>query len=208
MNKKIFHGDIRPEAFSQALIAEFNHGNLKAQQINIPAEEGGSKGVIVQIATREVRRSGGKTALSVTIERVSDGVAVHVGDQAVFGVAASLGATALSAFRNPFSLLGRLDDIAQDIESLQLDEKVWEVVDRVADSKGASLELSERLKRISCDYCETATQWERRTAWLAARHWGKSNQEPAQIVASSCIQTKANAPTVRSLCSHSPASLR
>lgn len=149
MKEKTLHGDVQPRSFAQALIAEFNHGNLQAQQIN------SSDGVIVQISTRTRRRSGGKTALTVSLMRVKDGVSIRVGDQAMFGVAASLGKTALSALHSPLSILGRLDDLAQDFESLQLDEKVWEVVDRVAAAAGASLELSERLRRAICVYCET-----------------------------------------------------
>jgi RNase P subunit RPR2 len=57
--------------------------------------------------------------------------------------------------RSPFNLLWRLDDLAQDIESLQLDERVWEVIANVAEAADVSLELSERLRRVVCDYCET-----------------------------------------------------
>ncbi len=150
MKKKIFHGDIQPENFAKALIAEFNHSNLQAQRVQTP------DGIIVQISTRAMRESGGNTGITVAIERVTDGVSIQIGDHSVFGVAASLGTTALAALRNPFSLLGRLDDIAQDIESLQLDDRVWVVVERVAVAAGASLQLSERLRRLVCEYCDTA----------------------------------------------------
>ena len=150
MKKKIFHGDIHPRSIAETLIAEFNHGNLKAQHSKTPT------GRIVQISTRKSRQSGGKTGLTISIQKVSDGVSVELGDQSMFGVAASLGTTALAALQNPFSLLGRLDDIAQDIESMQIDEKVWEVVERVAAATGASLQLSERLRRSVCEFCDTA----------------------------------------------------
>lgn len=150
MEMKVFHGEIKPIDFSRALTAEFNQGNLRAQQVGHGDE------IIVQIATREMRRSGGKTALTVTLEVVDDGVAVQVGKQSWLGVAASLGYTALSAIRNPFSLLGRLDDVAQDIESLQISELVWEIIENVAYTAGASFELSERLRRLVCQYCKTA----------------------------------------------------
>jgi hypothetical protein len=148
--EKIFHGEISPRDFAKALVAEFDRGNLRAQQL------GAGKEVVVQIATRQMRRSGGSTALTVTLEKVSDGVAVEVGKQSWLGVAASLGTTALSALRNPFTLLGRLDDVAQDIESLQISERIWEVVENVAYAAGASFELSERLRRLVCEFCETA----------------------------------------------------
>jgi len=147
---KIFHGEVRPKDFAKALIAEFNRGNLRAQQL------GAGKEVVVQIATKNQRRSGGQTALTVSLERVADGVAVEVGKQSWFGVAASLGTTAISALRNPFTLLGRLDDVAQDIESLQITTRIWEVVEDVAYSAGASFELSERLRRLVCEFCDTA----------------------------------------------------
>ena len=72
------------------------------------------------------------------------------------GVAASIGQTAFSALRNPFSLLSRLDDLAQDIESIQLSDKAWKVIDQAIVAFGASYALSERLARVACEYCGTA----------------------------------------------------
>jgi RNase P subunit RPR2 len=150
METKIFHGEISPNDFAQALIGDFNRGNLRAQQY------GKNKEIVVQIGTRESRRSGGDTAMTVTLKKVDDGVAIQVGKQSWLGIAASLGTTALAALRHPFHLLGRLDDVAQDIESLQIADRVWEVIEETAKIKNASFELSERLKRMVCTYCNTA----------------------------------------------------
>jgi hypothetical protein len=150
METKIYHGEIKPLDFARALVGEFNQGNLRAQQI------GKNKEIVVQIGTREMRRSGGNTAMTVTLKKVDDGVAIQVGKQSWLGIAASLGTTALAALRHPFHLLGRLDDVAQDIESLQIADRVWEVIEKTANIKGASFELSERLKRMVCTYCNTA----------------------------------------------------
>ena len=150
MDRRIFHGNIRPNDIAQALLAEFNRGNLYAQIV------GHSNNLAVQIATRMGAQSGGQTALTISIQSADDGVIVEIGQQAWFGVAASLGQTALSALRNPFSLLGRLDDLAQDIENIQLSENVWKVISAVVATTGASHELSERLRRVVCDYCLTA----------------------------------------------------
>ncbi len=150
MERKIFHGFLKPIDIAQALIAEFNQGNLHAQTL------GSSDKMVVQIGTHPGAMSGGQTALAVTIQKVEDGVMVELGQQAWFGVAASLGASALAALRNPFSLLGRLDDIAQDIENLQISEKIWQVIARAAKAAGASTELSDRLKRIVCEFCNSA----------------------------------------------------
>jgi len=152
METRIFHGNITPHQIGRALIAEFHRGNLRAQQL------GTGDRVIVQIATRERPTSGGQTALTVTLQRVEDGVAVQVGKQAWLGVAASLGMTALAVLRNPLYLLSRLDDLAQDIEYLKLSDRVWEVIEREARLAGAGTQLSERLRRVVCEYCGVANE--------------------------------------------------
>ena len=150
MERRVLHGNIKPNDIAQALMAEFNRGNLHAQTI------GQANKLAVQITTRMGAQSGGQTALTVSVQKIEDGIMIEIGQQAWLGVAASLGQTAISALRNPFSLLGRLDDLAQDIENMQLQENVWKTIDRAAMSLGASHELSERLQRIVCDYCDTA----------------------------------------------------
>jgi hypothetical protein len=150
MERRIFHGILSPTDIAQALLAEFNRGNLRAQVV------GKSDKLAVQIGTRLGARSGGQTAITVTIQKAPDGIMVELGQQAWLGVAASLGQTAFSLFRNPFALIGRLDDLAQDIESLQLSENVWEVIARTAASAGASHQLTDRMSRLTCEYCGTA----------------------------------------------------
>ncbi|MEK6751496.1 MAG: zinc ribbon domain-containing protein [Chloroflexota bacterium] len=150
MERKIFHGKIKPVDVAQALLGEFNQGNLRAQTL------GQSDKMVVQVGSRPDAASGGQTAMTVTIQKMEDGIIVEIGQQAWLGVAASLGATALAALRNPFSLLGRLDDIAQDIEHLQLSERIWQVIGKSVQSAGASLELSDKLRRITCEFCQAA----------------------------------------------------
>jgi hypothetical protein len=150
MERRIFHGNITPSDVAQALMAEFNQGNLRTQLL------GESDSLTVQVASSQYSQSGGKTALAVNIQKFEDGVLVQVGEQQWLGVAASLGQTALAAFLNPLNLLGRLDDIAQDVSNLQLAEKVWQVVSGVVRTKGAGTEISERLSRLTCEYCGVA----------------------------------------------------
>jgi hypothetical protein len=150
MEQKIFHGDISPSNFAQDLISHFNRGNYRVQQF------GNGDQVAVQIATNDRSTSGGKTALSINLQKVEDGILVRVGQQAWLGVAASLGFTAISAFRNPFNLLHRIDDLAQDIESLQISEEAWRVINATARANSTGLELSERLRTMVCDFCNTA----------------------------------------------------
>jgi hypothetical protein len=150
MDRRIFHGTISPTDIARALEAEFNQGNTQTQMI------GENSNLTVQIASSQYSHSGGKTALTVNIRIIEDGIMVELGEQQWLGVAASLGQTAIAALINPLNLLGRLDDIAQDVSNLQLNDKVWQVVARVAGEAGASQQLSERLLRITCDYCGAA----------------------------------------------------
>jgi len=150
MERRIFHGILSPTDIAQALLADFNRGNIHAQVV------GKSDKLAVQISTRPGAMSGGQTALTVTIQKVEDGIMVELGQQAWLGVAASLGQTAFSLFRNPLSLIGRLDDLAQDIENMQLSENVWQVIARTAAAAGASHQLSDRLSRLTCEFCGTA----------------------------------------------------
>jgi RNA polymerase subunit RPABC4/transcription elongation factor Spt4 len=150
MDRRIFHGNIKPHDIAHALVAEFNRGNLQVQVVGNPQQ------MAVQIATRMGAMSGGKTALTVNLQTVEDGIMIELGQQEWMGVAASLGQTAWTAFRNPFSLLGRLDDLAQDIENMQLSDRAWKVIDGAITTLGASHALSERLSRVTCEYCGTA----------------------------------------------------
>jgi RNA polymerase subunit RPABC4/transcription elongation factor Spt4 len=150
MNRRIFHGNIKPNDIAHALMAEFNRGNMQAQVL------GTKDNMAVQIATRMGAMSGGKTAMTISIQSVEDGIMIEEGQQEWLGVAASIGQTAFWALRNPFSLLSRLDDLAQDIESMQLSDNVWKVIDQAVVTMGASYALSERLARIACEYCGSA----------------------------------------------------
>lgn len=152
MEQRIFHGDFTPDDLAICLLVHFNRGNLVVQKL------GAEENVIVQIRTRQNLNAGGQTALTVTFQKVEDGVAVQVGQQALIGVAASLGFSALAAIKNPFNLLHRLDDIAQDIESIQLSDEVWKVLLSNAKALGSGYDLSARLHRVMCGYCLTANQ--------------------------------------------------
>ncbi len=150
MDTRYFHGQLTTDEIANSLLARFDHGNLRAQKLGT-----GGK-MVVQIATRDFRASGGQTALAVYLNQVEDGVAVQIGQQEWLGIAASIGGAVLSSLHNPWHLVGHLDDLAQDFMSLNLPEEVWQEIENVARSANASFELSERLKRIVCPYCLTA----------------------------------------------------
>jgi RNA polymerase subunit RPABC4/transcription elongation factor Spt4 len=150
MEQRIFHGEITPHDLARALVAEFHRGDLRAQYF------GDSNELAVQVASRDRPSAGGKTALTITLRQVEDGVAVQIGQQTWYGVAASLGQTLLQAVINPWNIIHRLDDIAQDVENLQLAERAWLIIENTARSQGANFELSERLRRLVCEYCHAA----------------------------------------------------
>ena len=152
MSTRIYHGDIDPRQIANNLIATFHRGNYQVQQI------GDKDNLAVQIATRLNRRSGGQTAMTATISRVADGLSISLGQQSWLGLAASLGFSALSAVRNPLSLLNRLDDIVQDVESITLEDQIWQVIDQTAREHGTGHALSTRLSRTVCPYCLTANE--------------------------------------------------
>ena len=150
MDRRIFHGDITPSSIANALAGTFQRGNLRTQLL------GEDEDLIVQISSRPGAISGGQTAVTIHLKKVEDGVLVEIGEQSWLGVAASLGTTAISTLFNPWNLIGRLDDLAQDIENIQLTDKVWQTVNKTVRAAGASTQLSERLLRLSCAYCGTA----------------------------------------------------
>jgi hypothetical protein len=150
MTPRIYHGKITNTDFVRALKAQFDGGNF------IVKEFGAEDKRIVQIATSPYTEAGGKTSVSVSLTNTADGVSVDIHPQEWLGIAASLGQSTIATFHNPINLLTRLDDIAQDIASVKLVDNIWELIDQTALSLGSNFELSERLKRYICDYCNTA----------------------------------------------------
>lgn len=150
MHTRTFHGPITTLDLAKALVAEFNRGDLRAQSF------GDSQKAFVQIHKPGVPVSGGRTAITIQLTAVEDGVMIQLGQQDWIGVAASLGVTALMALHRPLSILSRIDDVAEDIASLQLTERIWQTIDATATGLGASFEVSERLRRITCPHCLTA----------------------------------------------------
>ncbi|NMC85380.1 MAG: zinc ribbon domain-containing protein [Anaerolineaceae bacterium] len=152
MEQRLYHGNFTNNEIADALIAHFDHGSYRVQKV------GAGKIMAVQIATSPYETSGGKTALSITLQNAEDGVLIQIGQQTWMGVAADLGVTTIAALRNPLSLLGRLDDIAQDIQNLQLTDEVWQTIDQTSRAIGSGFDLSARLKKYVCEYCNTPNE--------------------------------------------------
>lgn len=145
----IYHGEIDASDFITALKAHFNRSNYLVTQM------GSGDFTALQIASNPDLGSGGSTSLSVTFQKVPDGIAVDMGKQAIIGVAASFGLTALAALINPRNIFNRIDDLAQDITSIQLTDEVKNVLEQTARSLNSSFEFSDKLRRNVCEYCDT-----------------------------------------------------
>lgn len=150
MTQKVFHGNFSPDDLASILLINFNRGNLEVRKI------GSDDRVIIQIRSKSFASSGGQTGIGVTLEKYEDGVIVAVGEQQWLGIAASLGISALAALKNPMNLLHRFDDIAQDIEYINLEDEIWTILSSNIRTIGSGFQLSDKLKRLSCDYCQTA----------------------------------------------------
>jgi RNase P subunit RPR2 len=150
MDSFTFHGPITPADVAQALRSEFDTANMDVQVLE------SENATIVQIASVKHPSSGGRTAFTVHISSVEDGVHITLGKQEWLGIAASLGQTALGLLKNPAFLLGRLDDLAEDVAALQLQDRVRESIERIARSMGATFQMSETFRRLVCNYCFTA----------------------------------------------------
>lgn len=150
MEQKVFHGDFTSNDLASILVLHFNRGNLEVQKI------GSEDRVAVQIRSKNHAKSGGQTAIGVSFENFEDGVAVSIGEQQWLGIAASLGFSALAAIKNPFNLLHRIDDIAQDLEYLNLTDEIWRVLITNIKTMNGGYTLSRRLQSIACEYCLSA----------------------------------------------------
>lgn len=149
-NTRVYHGNIRAVDIARTLKGEFHRGNYVVQTYGKPDK------IVLQIATRQHLQSGGQTALTVNLNDIDDGVMVGIQKQKWLGIAASIGTSAIATVMNPWNLLSRIDDIAQDIESLSLVDDLWGVVEKRVQLSGAGKQLSEKLRRVTCAYCGAA----------------------------------------------------
>ncbi|MGD1993744.1 MAG: zinc ribbon domain-containing protein [Anaerolineae bacterium] len=147
MDQRTYRGEIDPQGLADALVAQFDSGDLKAQRV------GRGDHILVQIASRDWGWGGPQSALSVGIARVEGGIQVSMGQQRWLGAVADLAQTGLHALVNPLSLLGRIDDIARSVSGLTLPQQVWEAVEHYCDSVGASLGISVEETTVTCPYC-------------------------------------------------------
>lgn len=148
MQRRTYRGPVTARGLAEALVTRYNAGPLLAQA------SGTDDHLVVQIIARERewhRQS--RPALTISIIQHEDTVEVSLGEHQWLGPAADLLQTGLKGWFRPFSLLGEIAEIADDIQSLQLPAQVWETVDNYVENVGAKLGLAEEDRMVACPYC-------------------------------------------------------
>jgi hypothetical protein len=148
MERRTYRGPITARGLAESLIVRFNAGHLIAQA------GGDDEHQIVQIASRE-GDWGGQTraALTINIVQQEDSVEVSLGEHQWLGPAADIVQAGVRGWFRPFSLLGEIAAVADDINTLQLPSQVWEAVDHYTESVGAQLGLAQSERLIACPFC-------------------------------------------------------
>ena len=129
MEQRTYHGKITTREVAEALLGRFHGDDMSV------AMSGDDDKIMLNISSAGWQ--GGRTALAVGLSQVSAGVMVTVGEHSLLGVAADLLQTGLGALRNPLTIIGEIDDVARNVERLNLPAQVWETVDHYARSVGA-----------------------------------------------------------------------
>jgi hypothetical protein len=143
MEQRTYHGKVTPRDIANVLVSRFTSDDLSA------VATGDAEKIIVNISSAGYQ--GGRTALAVGLSPASNGVLVTVGDHNLLGLAADLVQTGLGAWRNPLALIGEIDDVARNMEKLNLPAQVWEAVDHYCQSMGAG--LTPEPTTVTCPYC-------------------------------------------------------
>jgi hypothetical protein len=148
MQRRTYRGPITARGLAQALVTRFTAGSLQAHA------SGPDDHVIVQIVAleREWSRSA-RSALTISIVQHEDAVEVSLGEHQWLGPAADIVQTGLRGWFRPMTLLGEIAEIADDVQTLQLPEQVWEAVDHYVESVGAKLGLAEDDRMVACPFC-------------------------------------------------------
>ena len=150
VEQRAYHGKIKPEALAQALVAQFNQGETRAQWTR------GAQGrTAVQIQNRKVERRDPTTAVTLHITPSETGVVLSMSEQKWLSVAADLVKSGLLALLNPWNLISELDDIARNVRSLQLRQEIWQGIETYCRGVGAGLGMTPQLQHLVCPYCGT-----------------------------------------------------
>ncbi|GAB4482354.1 MAG: hypothetical protein Kow00124_31110 [Anaerolineae bacterium] len=150
METRTYRWPVTARSLAEALVTQFSQGHFVAQ-----AQHVNDHYFIVHIGTEEIDR-GGRVRNALSISIVEKGEEVHVTlEHNVLGAAGDLLETGLRAMRNPLALAGRIAAAADDLETLQLPDKVWEIIEALA--ANITPRDARRKDIVICPYCSTAS---------------------------------------------------
>lgn len=153
MITKTYYGKFQVNHFLNFLAATFRDQNL-----DVNVSNHGKRNVVRFVSSRGAK-SGGQFALNLILTEFEGGVRIDIGTPEGLGVAASLGKTALFTLLNPYNLLVRLDDVAQDIENITLDQSLLKEIERYMRTNHLTLKLSSSLSKTVCEYCHSINDY-------------------------------------------------
>ncbi len=152
MAERKFRGNITPGDLAEALVTQFNRGDYRAHKV------GRGTQAVVQISTNRRIRGEPDTAITVTIAPTEEGVKVDMGEPQWLEVAADLVQTGLGALINPWSLVHRVDDVARNVQDLNLPQQIWTAVEQYVKTVGTRPALPPEPTMVTCPYCRTGNQ--------------------------------------------------
>jgi len=150
MEQRTYHGTINPEGLAQALVNEWDQGSTIAQAF------GAGDQMVVQIGQREAGWFSDEPhqALTVTIQAVTDGVQVQMGQQQWYkdqGVQIFAGGL-IGLF--PFFFAFPLGELfGGDAIDQRLPGRIWQSIERYASTYGAATGQTRRLPTVVCHEC-------------------------------------------------------
>lgn len=146
--QRTYHWPATADGIAQTLVSTFSEGHLHTR-----AYKNADNQIVVQIETVESDRGGKRrAALTVQIAEQNKMVSVTFDDHNVTGATGDLLRVGLRAARNPLTALGRLDDINDDLATLQLPKAVWEAVE----SYVANAVEPQPEGIVICRFCDTS----------------------------------------------------
>lgn len=152
MEQRIFHGQMRPEDLTQALLDEWDRDDTIAQGFT---EQGRA---VVQIGQREAGWFSDEPhqAITLDIEAIDGGLQVTMGQQQWIKDGVQIFAGGLIGFL-PFFFTFPLGGLfGGDRIDQSLPDRIWQTIDRYAGNSGAATGKTQRLTTIPCPECGVA----------------------------------------------------
>ncbi|NDJ52728.1 MAG: zinc ribbon domain-containing protein [Chloroflexi bacterium] len=152
MSERTYTGKISAVGLADNLIHTFTTGHLMARY-RVREQQF----VDLQIRSRESDRGGQwRTVLTMTFTQRTDGIHVDIADHNWVGSATDLLSEGARSFRNPMRLLGRLNDVVEDVQTLQLPQQVWLAIEAYVEKALLNPDLPQDY--VVCPYCNTPNE--------------------------------------------------